>query len=77
MVGAGLKPALSLYNANPTPYYYPFTTHHFKDFGLLAAPHYRSGEISSSLRRFVSGSVKARMNGASRPSIARALMAVH
>ena len=23
MVGVGLKPALSLYNANPTPYYYP------------------------------------------------------
>ena len=23
MVGAGSKPALSLYNANPTPYYYP------------------------------------------------------
>ena len=23
LVGAGLKPALSLHNANPTPYYYP------------------------------------------------------
>ena len=33
MVGAGFKPALSVYNPIPTP----TATRHFKDFGPLAA----------------------------------------